>query len=212
LFAVSSLWADDNGDKIVIPRLKINPGTTQQLVIQLINKEEYTAFQAEIFFPEGITPVITDGKCNVTLSSRKTDHTISSNIVSNGALKVVCLSMMNNESLKGNSGDLFYIDITSDATFEGPATIEAKDILFTQTKDRKEVAFEDASGIADTHASIKGDANSDGSVDAEDIVEVVNYLKGSPSEKFDDSAADVNDDTVVNTADIVKIVNIIMGN
>ena len=119
---------------------------------------------------------------------------------------------MSNESLTGNSGDLFYIDITSDATFEGPATIDVKGILFTRAKDRKEIAFEDASGIADTHASIKGDANSDGSVDAADIVEVINYLKGSPSEKFDDSAADANDDTIVNTADIVKIVNIIMGN
>ena len=211
LFAVSPLWAGDNEDKIVIPPLKIEPGTTQQLAIQLINNEEYTAFQAEIFFPEGITPVMTDGKCNVTLSSRKADHTISSNIISSGALKVVCLSMMNNESLKGNSGDLFYIDITSDATFEGPATIDVKGILFTQTKDRKEIAFADASGVVDTHL-VWGDVNSDGVVDVGDAVSMINYIMGNPSESFNPLLADLNDDGEVDIFDVILDINLMLNN
>ena len=57
----------------------------------------------------------------------------------------------------------------------------------------------------------KGDANSDGTVNAADIVEVVNYIMGKSSASFDEFAADVNGDDVINAADIVKIVNIIMS-
>lgn len=57
----------------------------------------------------------------------------------------------------------------------------------------------------------KGDANSDGTVNAADIVEVVKMIMGNPSEGFDEKAADINGDGVVNAADIVEMVNIIMG-
>lgn len=58
---------------------------------------------------------------------------------------------------------------------------------------------------------ISGDANGDNVVNAADIVEVVNYIMGSPSASFDEKAADVNGDGVVNAADIVLIVNNIMN-
>lgn len=201
---------NDISDRIVIPDLKVNPGTNQRLAVQLNNSEEYTAFQAEFFFPKGISPVKTsNGDYSVSLSSRKTNHTISANVNKNGAMKVVSYSMPI-ESLKGNSGDLFYIDIVSDATFKGPATIEVKGILFTRTKDRKEIAFEDVSVIADSHL-FKGDANGDGIIDVADIVEIVNYIKGSPSKRFNEITADANDDNDVNADDIETIKKIIMG-
>ena len=59
---------------------------------------------------------------------------------------------------------------------------------------------------------VKGDANGDGAVNAEDIVVAVNYLIGNQSDDFKFDGADTNNDGVVNTADIVAIVNIIMGN
>ena len=66
--------------------------------------------------------------------------------------------------------------------------------------------------IAPEQTIIKGDANGDGTVNAADIVEVVNFIMGHPSAKFKEDAADANGDGVVNAADIVAIVNIIMGN
>ncbi|MBO7045507.1 MAG: dockerin type I repeat-containing protein, partial [Prevotella sp.] len=59
--------------------------------------------------------------------------------------------------------------------------------------------------------TLKGDANGDGYVNAADIVEVVNYIMGYPSEKFDEILADANNDGTVNAADIVTIVNYIMA-
>ena len=57
-----------------------------------------------------------------------------------------------------------------------------------------------------------GDANGDGTVNAADIVEVVNYIMNNPTSKFVIDGADANHDGTVNAADIVAIVNIIMGN
>lgn len=52
-----------------------------------------------------------------------------------------------------------------------------------------------------------GDANSDDTINAEDIKEIVNYLIGKPSDKFNIYAADANGDGEINAADIVTIVN-----
>ena len=201
LFAVSQLRAEDN---IVIPTLKIEPGTTQQLVFQLTNKTAYTAFQVEVFFPKGITPVKTnDGDYNVSLNpSRITNHEITADVISSGALKVVAYSS-NNESLKGNYGDLFSIDIVSEAAFEGPATIEVKGILFTKSSDHKEVALADASVVVDTKGSVEGDANGDGEVNVTDVDVVIEAI-GEDYEA--NKAADTNEDGDINVADVDFII------
>lgn len=59
--------------------------------------------------------------------------------------------------------------------------------------------------------SIKDDANSDGTVNVADIVEVVNYIMGNPSNTFVKDQADVNGDGVINATDIVEIVKLIMS-
>ena len=57
-----------------------------------------------------------------------------------------------------------------------------------------------------------GDANGDGIVNAVDIVEVVNIIKGIPTTDFNVFTGDANGDGSVNAADIMTIVNMIMGN
>ena len=59
--------------------------------------------------------------------------------------------------------------------------------------------------------TVVGDVNGDKILNAGDIVEVVNYIMGNPSEKFSNIAADINGDGVINAADIVTLVNIILG-
>lgn len=55
-----------------------------------------------------------------------------------------------------------------------------------------------------------GDANGDKNVDVADIVEIVNYIMNTPSEKFDKFSADVNHDYQVNEDDIKLIVDMIL--
>ena len=51
-----------------------------------------------------------------------------------------------------------------------------------------------------------GDANGDGKVNETDISEIVNYIMGKPSAKFNIDNADISGDAVVDAADIVLIV------
>ena len=61
-----------------------------------------------------------------------------------------------------------------------------------------------------TLSAKKGDVNFDDSVDASDIVEIINYIMGKQPKKFDKEAADMNNDNVVNIADIIIIANILL--
>jgi len=58
--------------------------------------------------------------------------------------------------------------------------------------------------------TLLGDVNGDGEINVADIVEVVNYILGRPSDIFMWDAADLNGDGEVNVTDIVAIVNIIL--
>jgi hypothetical protein len=54
-----------------------------------------------------------------------------------------------------------------------------------------------------------GDANGDGKVDASDIVSIVNYLLGKPSDSFNETNADANNDGQILVDDAVETINII---
>lgn len=59
---------------------------------------------------------------------------------------------------------------------------------------------------------IHGDSNSDGVVDAADVVGTINYILGKPSSSFNQRNADVNEDGQILVDDAVGTVNIIMNN
>lgn len=56
-----------------------------------------------------------------------------------------------------------------------------------------------------------GDVNGDGKIDAADIVEIVNFLKGSPSTTFKQEVADANNDGIVDAQDIEVLEGLIMS-
>ena len=58
---------------------------------------------------------------------------------------------------------------------------------------------------------LRGDVNGNGSVDAEDITDTVDYMMGLSAKSIQKETIDVNNDGIVNVADIVVISNIILG-
>ena len=58
---------------------------------------------------------------------------------------------------------------------------------------------------------ICGDANSDGSVDAADVVSIINYIIGKASSSFNEKNADSNSDGQILIDDAVGTVNIIIN-
>ena len=61
-----------------------------------------------------------------------------------------------------------------------------------------------------TTSQLSGDANGDGTVDAADVVAIVDNILGKTSADFNGTAADVNGDGTINAADAIGIVNIIL--
>ena len=55
---------------------------------------------------------------------------------------------------------------------------------------------------------VKGDADGNGFVDKDDVLEIVNYLMGKKSDKFNFDGADTNGDNKVNLVDLVAVINI----
>lgn len=59
---------------------------------------------------------------------------------------------------------------------------------------------------------LPGNANGNGTVDAEDIVIMVDYMMGKNPDGFEFSLADVNGDNVINVADVVMILQMMPDN
>ena len=91
-------------------------------------------------------------------------------------------------------------------------TPESYDNLLSGGYTKENSVFTSLEAMTDWLPAQRGDANGDGSVNAADIVEVVNYIMGNESDCFLFKTADMNSDGSVNAADIVLIVNTIMSN
>lgn len=58
--------------------------------------------------------------------------------------------------------------------------------------------------------AVSGDANSDGTVNVTDYLAIANYILGTNTANFNETAADVNTDGTVNVSDYVGVANIIL--
>ena len=118
-------------DKLYINNFTINPGETKQVEINLDNDSIYTALQADIYLPEGLTIEQEDGDYLFDLTDRKgRDHTIASTMLSSGAIRILIASQTL-KTFSGNSGALVTFNIIADNSFSGSKTIEMKNIIAT---------------------------------------------------------------------------------
>lgn len=120
---------DNTTDHFAIADFEITPGETKTLNVELVNTKAYTAFQCDIVLPEGLR-VLTDenGQPVASLSSRKTaTHVLSAAEVSNGALRLVAISMQNANFTDAES-TLFSITVVADNSVAGSAQIDIRDI------------------------------------------------------------------------------------
>ena len=58
---------------------------------------------------------------------------------------------------------------------------------------------------------IIGDTNGDGMILIGDVISILNYILGSPSDNFNVKAADVNGDGMILIGDVIAVLNIILN-
>lgn len=127
-------------DRLYIEDFSIEIGETKQVSIILENTAQYTAFQTDIYLPEGLTVEKEDDEYAFELTSRKSrDHIIMGEDRPDGAIRVMSYSMQVNP-FSGNSGALVTFSITATNDFTGDAVIELKHTLFTDMNDQ-EISF-----------------------------------------------------------------------
>ena len=180
------------GDTIVIP-------------VKMTNESSIISFQTDIFLPEGIELLQEDGEYLIDPSERMTrTHSIMSNYVSNGAIRVLCYSS-NYKPFTGSSGDdLFYLTVKVADDAEGDYTIQLKNTLLTNS-DFVDLAAPDVAANVNVKAYLLGDANNSGTVTITDVVVTAQYVLELNPQPFVFEAADANADGNITVADVSRI-------
>ena len=141
---VAAVGATD--DKFVIADFEMQPSEVKMIAVELDNTQSYTAFQCDIFLPEGLHVVMNeDNTPMVSLSSRKTaSHMLTASAVANGAIRLVAVSMQN-QSFSNAEKALFYITVEADAAVSGSEQIVISNIRLVEKPSLAEYLAPEAS-------------------------------------------------------------------
>ena len=210
LTAVVALFAAAT-DRFYIEDFTINPGETLTVSILLDNEAEYTAFQCDLYLPEGLSVEQEDGDYIFDLTSRKgRDHNISSQLQVDGSIRIISYSP-SIKAYSGNSGPLVTYNVTASSDFEAPASILLKNILFT-TVAGNEVPFADEiCTVTLTATALRGDVNGDGNVNISDVTTLIDYLLSGNAIGVNQTAADCNQDSLVNISDVTALIDYLLS-
>ncbi len=189
-------------DRFYIEDFTINPGETITVSIQLDNEVSYTAFQSDLFMPEGLTAT------NFALTDRKnSNHTFTATILPDGGIRLLSYSLKL-KTYSDNSGALVTFDVTSSEDFEGDASIRLTGTIFT-TEAGLEVPFDDENCTVSLSATgIRGDVNGDNVVNIADVTALIDILLGSSTAP---SSADCNLDNAVNISDVTSLIDYLLS-
>lgn len=187
-------------DRFYINDFIIAPGETCTLSIMLDNETAYTAFQTDIYLPDGMDVDLQ----SFALTSRKgSDHRISAKVQSDGAIRLMSYSMRVNP-YDENSGALVTFQVTASDNMTLPATIALRQSLFTCVTG-EETALPDN----ECNVYLQNDVNCNGMVNMDDLTALINILL-SPNGYL--VFADVNKDESVSMDDLTTLINVLLTN
>lgn len=190
--------------RFYIEDLSIPPGDTVTVEIQLDNEMDFTAFQADMYLPDGLTAL--DGSFALT-NRKSSSHTLSVSHQPDGALRVMSYSVQV-KSFSGNSGPLVTFRLAASENFIGSAVISMRNILFTTVLGR-ETPFEDES--CTVFCLSKGDVNLDGNVSIKDVTDLIDYILGFEVSPFSKDNADMDDNGIITISDVTDIIDLILS-
>lgn len=123
---------------------EIAAGETKEIVFYLDNTTVYTAFQADIYFPKGISVTITDGYYDIFPSDRlPRRYTVDALYHEEGDFTRIMGYSTQNSAIKDTEGELVYLQIYADETFAGTHTLTLKNVRFATPPDEEDVIIED---------------------------------------------------------------------
>lgn len=200
----------DNILSATIPSLLT--GKVSSMSLNLNNENDIIMTEFNLQLPDGISIADDeDGYPDVTINiSRDNRHSIEVAKNSDGSYHFLCYSSRNNAFI-GTEGELFNVKLTCDENMAaGSYQGVIKDILMSDA-DRNELTQSDVTFDITVMDVAPGDANGDGKLNGLDIVYLVDYIMGRPSDNFYVAAADLTGDGKVNGMDLVELVSLVMS-
>ena len=201
-----NIVGDVIGDNyLAINDVKAFVGKQIMVPVELVNDSEITGIQFDLILPEGIT--LEDYEWAGRQGKK---HSANFDYNEETGTYTMLIFSSSSDPFIGNDGTLINLVLNVDATMEeGQYGYGITNIKLVTPN---ETTFNPTNTYAALFISntLRGDANGDGVVDVTDVVSVVNYILGRPSNKFNFNAADVNSDGMVDITDVVGVVNIIL--
>ena len=206
LLAIMACLSVAARDRLQVGDLSIGAGERRTIDVVLLNDTAYCALQTDISLPAGLT-ICQDGEEYVIDTTPRSDwHSISSNLLGNGAIRVFVTSQ-NARPFEGNDGAV--LTLTVEATGE----IAAGEIVLSQSivvepDGTRHLLEASTARVNGGSGPVPGDATGDGQVDIADVNAIINIMLG----KADQSpAGDMTGDGQVDIADVNATINIMLG-
>ena len=191
-------------DRLYIKNFNIAAGNTIQVPVLLVNDTAYSGLQTDLYLPAGLSLDKEDDEYVIDLTERKDNsHTVSSNRLSNGAIRIFVSSASARE-FSGSNGAIMTLSLTAAENFSGPAVIELKNSVCAEAIGTRHLLKDE---VCHVNNGIVGDVNGDGEVNIADVNAVLECII---SGKFVNSA-DVNGDGEINIADVNRVIDVILG-
>lgn len=203
---------DQTGNTLSATIPSLLTGKESSMSINLKNEDDIIMTEFNLQLPDGISIADDeDGYPDVTINiSRDNRHSIEVAKNSDGSYHFLCYSSRNNAFI-GTEGELFNVKLTCDENMAaGSYQGVIKDILMSDA-DRNELTQSDVTFDITVMDVAPGDANGDGKLNGLDIVYLVDYIMGRPSDNFYVAAADLTGDSKVNGMDLVELVSLVMS-
>ena len=199
-------------DRFYIEDFTIIPGETCTLSILLDNETAYTAFQTDIYLPNGLTVEQEDDDFIFDLTGRKArDHNIASQLQPNGSIRIMSYSPRIN-AYSGNSGALVTFNVMASEGFTGPAMIQLNNTLFTTTAGTEiPLADETCTVTTPKVSDLPGDVNNDGNLSIIDATTLIDVLLGGGTSANNLLNADCNSDGKITISDLTALIDALLG-
>lgn len=184
------------------------------LPIEMDNAGEVTAFQFDLYLPEGVAVSYTteDGEVlyDIELNDdrAKSSHILAAEPQANGSLRIVAYST-SNAAFAGNSGLLVNVGLSVDDIAEGDYQIVMRNIRMVTT-DETEKFGADCTVTLTVENLLLGDVNNDGEFSMLDVVMMVNAVLEIEQTNFNAAAADLNGDGVISMVDVVGVLRLVL--
>lgn len=183
----------DSSNSLFIDNFSIAEGETRQIAVMLDNSVVFTAFQADIYLPEGLEIV------EAALSDRKADHSLAFAVRNNGSVRLLSYSLGLNEYAESN-GEFVYLTVKAADNFVGDFQIEIDNVTFVMANHTKYY-------LEPTVADVTGYTGVEGVEGDEIVVKVVGNSIVAPegAEVYDLNGLRVNAENLAKGIYIVKV-------